>query len=35
MAGLYTIAVGAFILVSMYLTGALTTADVTAFVGVS
>lgn len=35
MAGLYAIAVAAFIVVSMYLTGALTTGDVTAFVGIS
>ncbi len=35
MAGLYTIAGAAFIAASMYLTGALTTGDVTGIFGIS
>ncbi len=35
MAGLYTIAIAAFVAASMYVTGALTTGDVTDIFGIS
>jgi len=35
MAGLYTIVIATFIAAAMYLSGALTTGDVTALVGIS
>ena len=35
MAGFYTVVIAAFVVASMYLTGALTTADVTSFIGIS
>ena len=35
MAGVYVIIAAAFVAVSIYLVGALTTSDVTAFVGIS
>ena len=35
MAGFYTIVAAGFIAASMYLTGALTTSDVTSLIGIS
>ena len=35
MAGVYVIIAAAFVAVNLYLVGTLTTADVTAFVGIS
>ena len=35
MAGLYTIVIAAFVVASMYVTGAVTTGDLTGLIGIS